>query len=91
MTLPGDEKVGPSVTVVGSSNYTKRSYSLDLECGLLIVTRDASLKKRLEEERRGLEVGATRVTEDDLMRVERRVGMRVRLAMWLVKVLGGAL
>lgn len=89
VTLPGEK--APSMTIVGSSNYTKRSYSLDLETGALIVTRDEGLKGRLEDEKRGLGEFAEVVTRDDFTKVERRVGFHVRVAMWIVKMVGGAL
>ena len=89
VTLPKEE--APCMTIVGSSNYTKRSYSLDLEAGALIVTRDEALKGRLEEEKKGLGEFAQRVTRDDFTTVERRVGFHVRVAMWIVKMVGGAL
>lgn len=85
------EESGPSVTLVGSSNYTKRSYSLDLEIGAMIVTDDEDLKKRLKEETEWLQKDARIATQDDLMNVDRRVGFKVRAAMWLVEKLGGAL
>jgi CDP-diacylglycerol---glycerol-3-phosphate 3-phosphatidyltransferase len=85
------EEPGPSITIVGSSNYTKRSYSLDLEIGALIVTGDAGLKRRLKKEVENLEKDATVADMDTLARVERRVGFRVRAALWLVEALGGAL
>jgi len=99
VTLPPQEstegrlvsEAGPSVAVVGSSNYTKRSYSLDLEIGAMIVTADQSLKARLRKEVEHLQEDATVATQDDLARVDRRVGFRVRLALWLVEALGGAL
>jgi CDP-diacylglycerol--glycerol-3-phosphate 3-phosphatidyltransferase len=91
VTLPQEEEQGPSVTLVGSSNYTKRSYSLDLEMNTLIVTRDEDLKRRLKEEQEWLAKDAEVVSRDDLMTVERRVGIRVRVAMWIVKILGGEL
>ena len=86
-----EEEAGPSVTLVGSSNYTKRSYSLDLEIGALVVTGDEALKRRLKAEVAWLEKDATVTTQDDLMKIERRVGARVRAALWLVERLGGAL
>ena len=85
------DETGPSITLVGSSNYTKRSYSLDLEIGAMIVTGNEALKRRLREETEWLQEDAKTITQDDLMRVDRRVGLRVRLAMWLVERLGGAL
>lgn len=85
------EEEGPSVTLVGSSNYTKRSYGLDLEVGALIMTGNPELKKRLKAEVQWLEKDATVTTQDDLMKIDRRVGFKVRAALWLVERLGGAL
>ncbi|RMZ83648.1 hypothetical protein DV738_g1019, partial [Chaetothyriales sp. CBS 135597] len=85
------EEPGPCISVVGSSNYTKRSYSLDLEMGALILTGNAELKRKLQAETDWLQRDATVTTQDDLARVDRRVGFRVRAALWLVEALGGAL
>lgn len=81
----------PSLTFVGSSNYTKRSYSLDLEVGALVVTNDEGLKKRMGEEIDWLQKDANTISREDLRRTERRVGWNVRLAMWIVEKVGGAL
>lgn len=81
----------PCISIVGSSNYTKRSYSLDLEVGTAIVTSDQGLKKSLGEERDGLQDYANKVGMDDFLKLERRVGLRVRIAMWIVSLVGGAL
>jgi CDP-diacylglycerol--glycerol-3-phosphate 3-phosphatidyltransferase len=89
--LDGRAGKGPSISVVGSSNYTKRSYSLDLETGVCIVTADEGLQERLKEEKDGLEEYAKRVGMDDFIKTERRVGIKVRVAMWIVSLVGGAL
>lgn len=89
MAFPKEEY--PSLTFVGSSNYTKRSYSLDLEVGALVVTNDEGLKKRMGEEIDWLQKDAKTISRDDLRRTERRVGWNVRLAMWIVEKVGGAL
>ncbi|EKD13490.1 uncharacterized protein L3040_008643 [Drepanopeziza brunnea f. sp. 'multigermtubi'] len=81
----------PSISVVGSSNYTKRSYGLDLEVGTVILTSDDRLKARLGEERDGLGRFAGRVGMDEFTSTERRVGIKVRVAMWIVALVGGAL
>jgi len=86
-----DGEKDPSISVVGSSNYTKRSYGLDLEVGTVIVTSDKGLKGRLGEERDGLGMYAEKIGMDDFVKVERRVGIRVRVAMWIVQLVGGAL
>lgn len=85
------EEAGPSITLVGSSNYTKRSYSLDLEVGAMVVTGNEALKRKLKAETQWLQEDATVATQDDLMRIDRRVGFKVRAALWLVERLGGAL
>ncbi|KAF2219716.1 hypothetical protein BDZ85DRAFT_276148 [Elsinoe ampelina] len=89
ITLPKEKD--PSITLIGSSNYTKRSYSLDLEANALITTTNPDLKKRLGEEQAWLQKHATEVTPTDYERTERRVGIHVRLAMWIVTLVGGAL
>lgn len=91
ITLPGEETKGPSVSIVGSSNYTKRSYSLDLEANVAVVTRNEGLMKRLGEEERWLQEYAGVVDKGTFERTERRVGWHVRVAMWIVTAVGGAL
>lgn len=89
VTMPGDEN--PSMSIIGSSNYTKRSYSHDLEVGTLIVTKDEGLKSRLGDEQRWLQEYTQKMTRDDFAVNERRVGLKVRVAMWIVSLVGGAL
>ena len=89
VTLPNNSS--PSISLIGSSNYTKRSYSLDLEANAMIVTQNEGLKKRLGEEQQWLQDYATPVTRDDFARTERRVGFKVRIAMFIVQLVGGAL
>lgn len=89
MTLPDEQS--PSITLVGSSNYTKRSYSLDLEINALVVTDDESLKKELQAEAEWLRGNSEKVTLEDFKRAERKVSLKVRLALWLVGILGGQL
>lgn len=89
VTLP--KEANPSLTFVGSSNYTKRSYGLDLEVGALVVTGNEELKRRLKAETDWLQTDASAISRDDLRRTERRVRWNVRLAMWIVEKVGGAL
>lgn len=77
--------------MVGSSNYTKRSYGLDLEAGAVILTRDEGLKGRLRDEKDALQDYAETVRKDEFVKVDRRVGIHVRIAMWIVRAVGGAL
>ncbi|QIW98577.1 hypothetical protein AMS68_004095 [Peltaster fructicola] len=89
ITLPGQQN--PSVNLVGSSNYTKRSYSLDLEANALVVTSNPKLQQRYGEEVEHLQKHATPMQLIDFTKTERRVGLHVRLAMWIVTLVGGAL
>ena len=82
---------GPSATLIGSSNYTTRSYGLDLEVGAIVVTKDEALMRKLKREEELLMGHTSPVKVADLETKERKAGWRVRVAMWLVKVLGGAL
>lgn len=82
---------GPAITVIGSSNYTKRSYGLDLEAGAIVVTRDEALMRRWREEEEALLERSRPVSEEELSAHDRRASWRVRLAMWIVRVVGGAL
>ncbi|KAK7534305.1 uncharacterized protein J3D65DRAFT_633042 [Phyllosticta citribraziliensis] len=81
----------PQVSLIGSSNYTARSHALDLEANVLVVTRSPDLMRRLGDEEALLRAYARDVGWDEFAKVERRVGLHVRLAMGIVRVLGGAL
>lgn len=48
VTAPNEQS--PSITVIGSSNYTRRAYSFDLETNAVVVTRDESLKREMSKE-----------------------------------------
>jgi CDP-diacylglycerol---glycerol-3-phosphate 3-phosphatidyltransferase len=82
---------GPAITVIGSSNYTTRSYRLDLEAGAIVVTRDTTLMQQWREEQEALLARSKPVSEEELGAKGRKAGWRVRLAMWIVSIVGGAL
>ncbi|KAL6160338.1 CDP-diacylglycerol--glycerol-3-phosphate 3-phosphatidyltransferase [Exserohilum turcicum] len=86
-----DAENNPCITIIGSSNYTKRAYELDLEANVVVATTDPGLRRRLGDEVKWLGEHAKPVDETEFDRPERKVGMNVRLAMWAVRVLGGAL
>ena len=81
----------PSISVIGSSNFTQRSYTLDLEASVVISTESVDLQRRLGEEVANLKSWTRKVDEEEFKREERKVGLGVKFSMWLVKVLGGAL
>ncbi|RKF74902.1 CDP-diacylglycerol--glycerol-3-phosphate 3-phosphatidyltransferase [Golovinomyces cichoracearum] len=85
------KKSSVDISIIGSSNYTKRSYSLDLEAGVIIFTENKDLKMQLGQERDNIEKFAKEVSLSQLARAERKVGLKVRLAMWIVSMLGCAL
>ena len=85
------EEAGPNVTLIGSSNYTARSYGLDLEVGAMVVTTDEGLQQKWKEEEENLAQYARPVTEEELGSKDRRASWKVRMAMWIVKRVGGAL
>ena len=91
VTLPGNNPAGPSATIIGSSNYTTRSYGLDLEVGAMVVTSDEALMRKWKREEEMLGKPTRQVDEVELEGKERRAGWRVRVAMWIVRVAGGAL
>ena len=86
-----EAEAGPNVTLIGSSNYTTRSYGLDLEIGALVVTTDETLRRKWTRETEVLAKYTAPVTEDDLGRPERKASWKVRAAMWIVRAVGGAL
>lgn len=88
---PPEKGEDPSLTVVGSSNYTKRSYELDLEANVIIATSDPGLRRRLGEEVEWLQEYAKDTSEAELAKPDRKASIGVKLSMWLVRVLGGAL
>lgn len=81
----------PNITSIGSSNYTTRSYGLDLEVSALVVTRDEALMAKWERERVALLERSRAVTKEELAGETRRANWRVRIAMWIVRTVGGAL
>lgn len=102
ITVP-DEHI-PSVSVIGSSNYTKRAYSLDLESNAVVVTKNEDLKQRMAAEVNNLMTHARPLQLEDFaskplpseegsqaryaVDEERRISYGVHLAL---KVFGGKL
>ena len=95
VTLPRKDSVlvaaGPNATVIGSSNYTTRSYGLDLEVGAIVVTSDEGLMRKYKREEEMLLQYAGQVGEQELAGKERRANWKVRIAMWIVRMVGGSL
>lgn len=78
VNLPREEE--PCMTVIGSSNYTKRAYGLDLESNALIITKDEDLKKEMKNEIDNLLQHTTEVELKDFTEGKRKVSLGVKLA-----------
>lgn len=50
LTPASESPEGPAITIVGSSNYTRRAYKHDLESNALIITKDPALRGQLQNE-----------------------------------------
>lgn len=48
VTSPDEEE--PTISIIGSSNFTRRAYSLDLESNAVIITKNQNLKKQMRAE-----------------------------------------
>uniref|UniRef100_A0A060SYJ2 CDP-diacylglycerol--glycerol-3-phosphate 3-phosphatidyltransferase n=1 Tax=Blastobotrys adeninivorans TaxID=409370 RepID=A0A060SYJ2_BLAAD len=75
----------PFLTVVGSSNYTRRAYSHDLESNALVVTEDAELKRKLGAEVDNIKQHCTKMSLADYDREDRKPDWRQRL---FIKTMG---
>ncbi|BFZ53861.1 CDP-diacylglycerol--glycerol-3-phosphate 3-phosphatidyltransferase [Savitreella phatthalungensis] len=73
----------PSLTLIGSSNMTRRSQKLDLEATALLITADNELQRKLADEWSNLEKCSKRVTAQDLSVAERRADLKTRIALWI--------
>jgi CDP-diacylglycerol--glycerol-3-phosphate 3-phosphatidyltransferase len=82
-TSPGQSE--PSITVIGSSNYTKRAYNYDLESNAIILTTDNELKKSMKQEIENLEKHTNSLELKDFEEKDRHIHPLVILA---TKILG---
>lgn len=82
LDLPG-QKV-PSVAVVGSSNYTKRAYSRDLETNAIVVTKDPELQKKMQQEVDHLCEHTTQLSVSNFKDPDRHVSFGVKVAATII-------
>ncbi|ODQ60897.1 hypothetical protein WICANDRAFT_90179, partial [Wickerhamomyces anomalus NRRL Y-366-8] len=75
----------PSLTVIGSSNYTRRAYSFDLETNAVVVTNDKELKSRMSNEVSNLLQYTNTLSLEDFKDEERKVN---NLVIFATKLLG---
>lgn len=83
MTAPNEIK--PSITIIGSSNYTRRAYSFDLETNAIIITKDEDLKNEMNKELLNIMQNTKPVTLEDFDHEDRKISKGVILA---TKILG---
>lgn len=80
------ERYTPFLTILGSSNFTRRSYSLDLESNIVILTKNKELQKELNNELDHLLKHTSKITLKDFKEdPERHVQPGVKIA---TKLLG---
>ncbi|KAF3925819.1 hypothetical protein ABW20_dc0102565 [Dactylellina cionopaga] len=82
VTLP--HHASPSLTVIGSSNYTRRSHKLDLEMNAVVITEDKELQEEFEGEVRHLSKHAKPLQLEDFEKEERKVPWETKILLWLV-------
>lgn len=84
----GDSNNGdfrPILTCIGSSNYTRRAYSLDLESNAVILTNDEKLRNEMQQELNNLLAHTKEVTLADFKTdSERKVSTGVKVATYLL-------
>lgn len=76
ISQPGESE--PFMSVIGSSNYTRRAYSHDLEANVLLVTSDSKLKSQLGKEVENLKTHTKEMELKDYDVPERQPDWRQR-------------
>lgn len=74
----------PYITFIGSSNFSRRSHSLDLEATALIITFDTELKKSLRDEIENFRNYSKKVDLSDFSSPDRKTGWFVKLCVWIL-------
>lgn len=77
LTLPNE--TAPSITVVGSSQYTQRAYGLDLETNAVVITLDKDLQNTMQSEVENLMINTRPLGLKDYQR-ERQTSRGVKIA-----------
>lgn len=76
----------PSLTIIGSSNYSQRSYSRDNEVQFYIYTVCPKFKEKLHNENQRQYEKASRVQVSDLKNsIEVKLKLRHKILFWLLK------
>lgn len=84
--ITNNDEEKPCITVIGSSNYTRRAYSLDLETNAIIITKDEELKTKMMEEVNNLKNFTKQLTLKDFETdEERKINIGVKFAAHLLR------
>lgn len=79
--LPKNNDAMPILTTIGSSNYTTRAYTLDIESDCVILTKDKDLRQQIQGELDNLYKNVHPVKfEDFAENPEKKVKLHVKLA-----------
>jgi CDP-diacylglycerol--glycerol-3-phosphate 3-phosphatidyltransferase len=82
-TAPDEQS--PSITIIGSSNYTRRAYSFDLESNAIVITRDPELKRKMKEEIENIMEHTSELKLEDFKQKDRKIPKHI---VWATKILG---
>ncbi|KXS22154.1 phospholipase D/nuclease [Gonapodya prolifera JEL478] len=80
---PPKDPSHPFMTVIGSTNFGKRSFTRDVETNAVVVTTNRPLREQMAEEVRRLWKDAEPVGEETFRRHDRRVPVWVKLVTWM--------
>ncbi|KAH3679762.1 hypothetical protein WICMUC_000728 [Wickerhamomyces mucosus] len=83
VSSPGENK--PSLTIIGSSNYTRRAYNFDLESNVIIVTNDEILKDKMQDELNNLNKYTKPLELEDFEKNDKKIS---KIVILLTKLLG---
>ncbi|KAG4304365.1 hypothetical protein PORY_002340 [Pneumocystis oryctolagi] len=87
--MPSHEKktetCKPCITFIGSSNFSHRSQTLDLEATALVITFDTDLQKLLRDEINHLRKHSKQIDINTFSSSNRRTGWFVKLCVWVLR------
>ncbi|KAG8254725.1 CDP-diacylglycerol--glycerol-3-phosphate 3-phosphatidyltransferase [Homalodisca vitripennis] len=83
--LTAQDEESPYLTIVGSSNFNHRSVKRDLECQMVVVTNNPSLRCSLREETQRLYRHGVMFTQDVALRPDRKPKLWHNVFLWLFK------
>lgn len=84
--LPKNADSLPILTTIGSSNYTTRAYSLDIENDCAILTKDDDLRHQIQSELDNINLNVHKIKSEDFEeKSEKKIKLKVKLAAGILK------